>query len=232
MRICAALILAASALHHPAAHAATTAAPDSRGPRVSEISESEFAEAFARRSSYEAQADTVTSPRICGMIRKKMIERLDGMDDSDTAAIYDFRDSDSDCPVIRFPFGVLAALVYITHEEYEYWFFRESDCRFAAQTHTWPDYGGVRHCVSKDGYLATWQNRGYDSKADISVYRLGDGGVTPVARYSDVEITNWEEVCWGEDNALYVRGSYYNDEEDGPPDERAVDKCLKFTLPS
>ncbi len=71
-----------------------------------------------------------------------------------------------------------------------------------------------------------------DSKADISVYRLGDGGVTPVARYSDVEITNWEEVCWGEGNALYVRGSYYNDEEDGPPDERAVDKCLKFTLPS
>ena len=126
MRICAALILAASALHHPAAHAATTAAPDSRGP------------------------------------------------------------------VIRFPFGVLAALVYITHEEYEYWFFRETDCRFAAQTHTWPDYGGVRHCVSKDGYLATWQNRGYDSKADISVYRLRDGGVTPVARYSDVEITNWE----------------------------------------
>nr|WP_304650232.1 hypothetical protein [uncultured Bacteroides sp.] len=166
MRICAALILAASALHHPAAHAATTAAPDSRGP------------------------------------------------------------------VIRFPFGVLAALVYITHEEYEYWFFRETDCRFAAQTHTWPDYGGVRHCVSKDGYLATWQNRGYDSKADISVYRLRDGGVTPVARYSDVEITNWEEVCWGEGNALYVRGSYYNDEEDGPPDERAVDKCLKFTLPS
>ncbi len=70
MRICAALILAASALHHPAAHAATTAAPDSRGS------------------------------------------------------------------VIRFPFGVLAALVYITHEEYEYWFFRETDCRFAAQTHT------------------------------------------------------------------------------------------------
>ncbi len=56
--------------------------------------------------------------------------------------------------------------------------------------------------------------------------------MTPVARYSDVEITNWEEVCWGEGNALYVRGSYYNDEEDIPSDETSVDKCLKFTLPS
>ncbi len=73
--------------------------------------------------------------------------------------------------------------------------------------------GGIRPPPSR---RPRGNDGGYDSKADISVYRLGDGDVTPVARYSDVEITNWEEVCWGEGNALYVRGSYYNDEEDGP----------------
>lgn len=224
IRIYATIVSVVFSLHHYTANAAEPVF------QLSEISENEFSEAFSQRSKYQVHVDTVTSPQICKIICDKIIERLGSMDESD-AMMYNPEDFKSDaCTIVKFPFGWLAAIVHAAFENREYWFFNEADYRFAAETGTLPEINGMHHCVSQEGYMATWQDRGYDSKADISVYRLQDSGIQLITRYPDVEISSWEQVCWGDGNTFYIRGVYHNDDEESQADEKSIPKCLKFTL--
>lgn len=192
------------------------------------ISEHEFDAAFSRRGLYEAGVDTVTSAQTNGIIRNKMAEKFTGMD-SHAALRYGFYDSgSSEYTVLKFPFGLYAVCVYAMHEENEYWFFNETDYRFIACTGTLPSIHGIHHCISKNGYMATWKNHAYDSKADISIYRLKDGDVELISRHPNVNISLWEQVCWGADNTFYIRGEYNDD--DGLQAEKSTDRYLKFKV--
>lgn len=223
-RTCASSVMLAACLF--LGSAADAAQP---APRAIAISEHEFAEAFARRERYEEKMDTIVFARICGIIRNKIRERLNSPD-ADAGPMYLFRDSDSNAePIFRFPYGLLAVCVCASHEEREYWFFDAIDCKFVARTGTLPKTGGIEHCVSKGGYMVAWQNHAYDSKADLSLYRLQDGCVEPIARYPDVPVTIWERVCWGADNTFYLRGVYNCDDES--PAGMFVEKFLKFEVP-
>ncbi len=179
-----------------------------------EISEGEFTEAFSLRNKYQIKVDTVTSPQICKIVHDKMIERLDNMQ-TDEALIYNIQDFNSNlCTIVKFPFGLLAAVVHTSFWEYEYWFFNESDYTFIANTGTLPKINGVQHCVSKEGYMVTWRNHSYDSNVDISVYRLQNDNIRLIHRYDDVKISNWEQVCWSAGNTFYIRGEYNDDDDE------------------
>ena len=189
-----------------------------------------FPRLFPSEASIRYMSTPLPPLKYAKSICDKIIERLGSMDESD-AMMYNPEDFKSDaCTIVKFPFGWLAAIVHAAFENREYWFFNEADYRFAAETGTLPEINGMHHCVSKKGYMATWQDRGYDSKADISVYRLQDSGIQLITRYPDVEISSWEQVCWGDGNTFYIRGVYHNDDEESQADEKSIPKCLKFTL--
>lgn len=196
--------------------------------RKFEISGEEFAEAFSRREMYQAREETIDSPRMRGIIRNKILERINSM--GDDAWKYDnLRNFDSSDPILKFPGGLLAVYVQLPFEEREYWFFDGTDGEFVARTDVLPTMNGAAYCVSEDGYMATLQNHSYDSSADIAIYRLHDGAVKLVARYPDVNISIWEQVCFGADNTFYIGGEY-NREDNVPAAERFVEKYFKFPL--
>ncbi|MCM1151896.1 MAG: hypothetical protein NC209_04560 [Alistipes sp.] len=196
--------------------------------RMVEISGDEFAEVFSRRDEYQVRVDTVESPRMRGIIRNKMLERIDNMGDG--AWEYDgFRNSDFSDPIWKFPCGLLAVCVQRPFLECEYWFFAETDGEFVARTGVLPTTNGVEHCVSGEGYMAVWQNHSYDSSADISIYRLQDGAVRLVTCYSDVSISVWKQACFGAGNTFYIGGEYYGDDGE-PTAERVVEKYFKFPV--
>lgn len=92
---------------------------------------------------------------------------------ADEALKYVFQDSDfSVYQILKFPFGLLASCIYTHHEESEYWLFNETNYKFIAQTGTLTKLNVVEHCISKNGYMATWQSHAYDSNVDISIYKL------------------------------------------------------------
>lgn len=222
------IMLAVCSIHNFAADAAMTTF---QGSQVSKISESEFVDAFSQRKKYQAKIDTVISPQICKMVLDAVVEKIGSMDASD-ASLYNWQTFDSQsCTIVRFPSGLLAAIVYATHEMYEYWFFNESDYKFVDKTGTFPGRDGIYHFVSKNGYMATWNEHGYDSTVDISVYRLQDGGMKLISQFPNVKISTWNQVCWGDGNTFYIRGKYNdNDDEESPTTDKSGIRYLKFTI--
>lgn len=108
----------------------------------------------------------------------------------------------------------------------EYWFFNETDYKFIAQTGTLPKLNGVEHCISKNGYMATWQSHAYDSNVDISIYKLTNSDIKLITRHTDVNISIWELACWGADNTFYICG-LHNVYDNGLSTDK---KYLKFKV--
>ncbi len=194
--------------------------------QISEISEYEFAEAFSLRNMYQEKIDTIKTPQICNIVQQKIKDRFNNMN-ADEALKYVFQDSDfSVYQILKFPFGLLASCIYTHHEESEYWFFNETDYKFIAQTGTLPKLNGVEHCISKNGYMATWQSHAYDSNVDISIYKLTNSDIKLITRHTDVNISIWELACWGADNTFYICG-LHNVYDNGLSTDK---KYLKFKV--
>ncbi len=187
-----------------------------------EISESRFAEALSVSNSHQQAADTVTSEQVCRKIQTVSTEHLQNLPAGKAGSYNCFPDSPFEVyPILRFPFGVIACGVYKGFEEYDYWFFNESDYKFIIQTDS-----PLSNYVSANGYMATLKSHSYDRLSDISVYRLQNGDIKLVHKFADTNISRIEQACWGAD-ALYLSGECATDGDD--PD--FIPTHLKLTLP-
>lgn len=203
--------------------------------QVREISAGEFDRAFAQRSRYQTKVDTVNVPQVRERIREKTKERLAGLDAEEADLFSVFYDPASEIaiePVLRFPNGVLAVVMHAPFEEKYYWFFRESDGRFLAQTEALATSGGGEQCVSAEGYVVAFHGHNYDGKVDLSFYRLQNGGMRQVAKYPNLKASIWERVFWGADNTFYIGGLYNNDGEEDEKSGMFSQKYFQIRVPS
>lgn len=196
--------------------------------KVTEVSEDEYNNAFSGREEYQLVADTVVSAGICGIVKEKVRERLQNMDELDRV-IYDCGNINCDScsfTILKFPFGLYATSVHATHEEWEYWFFDASDCEFVARTGMCDDMS----CVSINGYMASVRYHNHDENVDVSFYRLRNGRVETIGQCGDVELGIITDFCWGADNTFYLRATRGMDYADPSESDERDMKCLRFSF--
>ncbi|MDE7355313.1 MAG: hypothetical protein K2N21_00875 [Rikenellaceae bacterium] len=144
-------------------------------------------------------ADTVTSAPICDIIQAKSLERLKGMEPDKASSYNVFQDSPFEVyPILDTRFGLIVCGAYKGYEEYDYWFFNDTDYTFVAQTDS-----PLCNYLSKNGYMATHKIYHHDSCTDIFVYRLHDGSMELVYKFAEIETSSLNKALWGAD-ALYI----------------------------